>query len=246
MKLTYKKTHADRAREVSDITHSPIMRFLKHQDYFKFNIGDVLIKQTRITLHSEWETEVIMGVNAPKKYMYVFENELGIGYVKQLRVDGEGFTSSLVCTANFDPDRVRFQLDPSFVDHMLIGEDGDFEYNREYASKKSFREEAIKKNMKILVHTRSMKKRLKWMANLKMGDVFWMGDSFDEMVKQKYEVTEAIQDPMPLLIKIKILEHPHLTSIGAEFYIHEDQLTWVRVTMQQPFPMEDPLCDRPK
>ena len=85
MKLKYEKTHSDRAREVSDIRRSPIMRFLKHQDYFKFNIGDVLVKQRRFTLNSEWETEVVVGVNTAKKFMYVFENELGIGYVKQLR-----------------------------------------------------------------------------------------------------------------------------------------------------------------
>lgn len=245
MKLKYEKTHADRAREVSDISRSPIMRFLKHQDYFKFNVGDVLIKQTRLTLNSEWATEITVGVNAPKKFMYVFENELGIGYVKQLRVDGQGFTSSLVCTANFDPDRVRFQLDPDFVDHMLIGEDDEFEYNKEYTNKKAFREEALKKNAKILVHTRSMNKRIKWISNLKVGDIFWMGDTFDEMAVQKFRVVVAVGDEEPLTIRIEALEHPHLDP-GAELHVDEDMFAFARVTMEQPFPMEDPLCGRPK
>jgi hypothetical protein len=245
MKLKYEKTHADRAREVSDIRRSPIMRFLKHQDYFKFNMGDILVKQRRLTLNSKWETEVVAGVNTPKKFMYVFENELGIGYVKQLRVDGSGFTSALVCTANFDPDSVRFMIDPDFVDHLLIGEDNDYEYNKEYSNKKAFREDAIKKNTKILVHTRSLKKRIDWLSSLKKGDIFWAGDTLDRMVKQKFRVITPVGDAAPLTMVAEVLEHDRL-NIGVTPYFNEDYFARAKVTMQQPFPMEDPLCDRPK
>ena len=74
--LTYTKTAADTKREASDIRNSPIMRFLKNQDHFKFNIGDILVRQTKYT--GDWVTTVTPGVAAPKKFMYVFENELGI------------------------------------------------------------------------------------------------------------------------------------------------------------------------
>ena len=216
------------------------MRFLKNQDSFKFRVGDVLIKQTRWTLTNQFKTEVIPGVNTPKKFMYVFENELGIGYIKQLRVDGSGFTTTLVCTANFDPDFVRFQLDPDFVDHVLIG-DEDFQYNREYINKKSFREEAVKKNMKLMIRTHSTAKRLHWLANLKPGDVFWAGKTLDDMIQHKYTVVHGVSDTLPLTIEV-ISEGQPLRP-GR---LPEDWFTAKKVMSQEPYPMEDPLCGHPK
>jgi hypothetical protein len=244
MKLKYEKTSLDRAREISDIRRSPIMRFLKHQDYFKFNLGDILVKQKRYGSADEWQTEVTAGVKTPKKFMYVFENELGIGYLKQLRVDGTGFTTELICTANFDPNYVRFVLDPDFVDHMLIG-DSEFEYNKEYVDKKAFRDEAVKKNTKILVGTRSLKKRIAWLANLKYGDMFWMGETFDELVQNKFKVIMPTGDEHPLTITVEVLEHKNMSAGTTKTY-DEDYFTHRHVTSVQPFPMGDPLCDRPR
>src|ERR1035437_5962556 len=179
MSLKYDKTQSDKNREGSDLRYNVIMKFLKQQENFKFNIGDILIKQTRYG-DDTWKTETT-SLEAPKKYMYVFENELGIGYIKQLRVDGSGFTTLLQCTANFDYDYVRLTLDPDFVDHMIIGEE-EFQYNQEYVNKKNFRKDAIAKNRKLLIGTQSFKKRLAWFHGLKIGDKFWYGDNFDELV----------------------------------------------------------------
>jgi hypothetical protein len=247
VKLKYEKTSYDRARELSDARRNPIMRFLKHQDNFKFNVGDILIKQRRFAHDDEWETEVITGVNTPKKFMYVFENDLGIGYVKQLRVDGSGFTTTLVCTANFDPDTVRFQLDPEYVDHILIG-DTDFQYNKEYLGKKAFREEATKNNTKILVRTRLLNQRIKWLATLKVGDVFWMGNTLDELHHNKLEVVTIVSNTDPLKISAKQLIAPngYGVAVGKTFEFREDYFASRYVTMKEQFPMEDPLCDRPK
>jgi hypothetical protein len=244
MKLKYEKTPADKKREDSDMRHNPILRFLNNQEHFKFNIGDVLIKQRCDNAGGEWKTELTPGVNTPRKFMYAFENELGIGYVKQLRVDGSGFTTALVCTANFNPNLTRFQLDPDYVDHMLIGEE-DFEYNKQYLSKKTFREEAIKKNTKLLVSVHSMAARVEWILSLKPGQVFWAGDTFDEMCKNKYEVVNVLNDYKPPKLDIKVLSHMHRAHlVGTHLRKDEAWFHRVKVSMQEPFLMEDPLCDR--
>lgn len=246
MKLKYDKTWSDQAREAHDLKTSPIMRFLKHQDYYKFNVGDILIKQRKWSYNSEWETECITGVQAPKKYMYVFENELGIGYIKQLRVDGTGFTNALICTANFDPDSTRFTLDPDYVDHMLVGEE-DFQYNTEYLNKKAFREEAIAKNTKLLLNTHSTKKRIQWFAGLNVGDEFWCGYTFDELATSRYKVISSVTNGMPRTIEVVIVEHERL-DVGQNVRFDEDEFIRMRVASQRPFPMKDPLCGnaRPK
>ena len=188
-------------------------------------------------LLGEWVTETISGVNSSKKFMYVFENELGVGYIKQLRVDGSGFTTTLFCTANFDPDRVRFQLDPDFVDHVLIGED-DFQYNEEYLNKKAFRDDAVKKNTKMLVRTQSTAKRVEWLAKLKVGDVFWAGWSLDVMIKNCYTVVRSVNDQHPLSIEA--------TCNGRRLSLEENWFSRNKVCDKQPHPLEDPLCGHPK
>ena len=119
--------------------------------------------------------------------MYAFENSFGIGYLKQLKVDGSGFTNALIFTANFDPETVRFMLDPDYVDHLLVGE-GEFQYNKEYLDKKTYKADAIEKNKAILLRTGNYKVRSRWMKSLKPGDVFWAGRGIEDMVRSKYTV----------------------------------------------------------
>lgn len=257
--IKYDKTKSDAERERDDLRRSPIMRFLKHQDWFRFNIGDVLVKQTkRYSPDGEpeqWHTDKLVGNGAPRKYVYVFENELGIGYLKQLRVDGSGFTSQLICTVNFDPENTRFQLDPDYVDHMLVGEDG-FQYNKEYLDKKNYRVEAIKENTKNLVNTRTAHKLVGWFHGLKIGDTFWFGETWDDMVKDKYVVKEVNDMPTSMLpshvgtrlglaflpsyrnIKVDRERNGHVSSV----VFTADHFHWRKVSMVKPVPLKDELC----
>lgn len=193
----YEKTKEDESREASDLKSNAVMRWLLNQDAFKFNPGDIIIKKTRhfqfnphSTQRSEtWETEVITrATGAPKKYVYAFENQLGIGYIRQLKANGEGYCGTLICVANFDPENTRFELDPDYIDHTLVGE-GNFEYNVEYQQKKKFRQEAMEANKKLLVKTSSKKTLVAWFLGLKVGDEFWFGQTFDDLVATKYKIT---------------------------------------------------------
>jgi hypothetical protein len=266
MSLQYKKTPQDKAREKSDLETSPVMRFLLSKEQNKFNIGDILIKQTRINREAEWATETVKGVGAPKKYMYVFENKLKIGYIKQLRVDGTGFTSNLICVANFDPDFSRFIIDPEFATHMLIGED-KFEYNEEYLAKKAYRGEAMKKNAAHLVNTRNPSKRLDWFEGLKVGDKFWYGNTYEEMIDNEYTVTKIDDKPKNSIsghIKDRMGDDfGYMTKMRTIFasrtqlatdnkfttqnlMFTSDHFHWSKVSTKQPEPLSDPLCGRQK
>lgn len=262
MSFQYKKTSQDKQREVSDLEHSPIMRFLQHQDYFKFQMGDIVVKQSRIRKDAEWVTETIRGNGAPKKFAYVFENKLGIGYIKQLRVDGSGFTTNLICVANFDPDYTRFILDPEFATHKLIGED-EFVANEEYLAKKKYKEEAIKKNKEFLVKVKNPQKRTEWFDSLKVGDKFWYGQDYASMQNNEYTVTkinDIHKDHWTPYVRGRLSNVSKYTSIyrtitatrtskqGDTFLtqngisFESDHFTWQKVSKQEPLPLSDPLC----
>lgn len=202
--MKYTKTAKDIAKEKNDLEHNVIIKFLKNQDSFKFKVGDILIKHTKAIKrysHSHevtWEP-VVNSVGAPKKFMYVFENELGIGYIRQLKVDGKGFGSVLYCVANFDPNSVKFSLDPEYADHLLLNQEEDFNHNKEYLQKKKFRKEAIEANNRILLSTKSSEFIAPWFLSLKVGDQFWMSDTYEGLIDSKHTVLRIAEKPMDKL-----------------------------------------------
>jgi len=272
----YEKTKQDESREESDLKNNAIMRWLQNQDAFKFNPGDIIIKKTKSYNYNphnrerseEWVTEVITkATGAAKKYVYAFENKLGIGYLRQLKANGTGYCGSLICVANFDPENTRFELDPDFLDHTLLGE-GEFTYNNEYVTKKKFREEAMAANKKIMVRTSSIKILKEWYLGLKVGDTFWYGQTFDDFAAVKWEVVKInTKDPYRpttsgymgkseyanqslgadewRTIEAKIVENNGGNTYfypGSTKTLQMGTFSWAKVSMTRPHPMKDQLC----
>jgi hypothetical protein len=270
----YEKTKADTIREQNDLTNSPIMRFIKNQDLFKFRVGDVLVKQVAYYPNgydkgAEWKTSMHV-IGAPKKYQYLFENELGIGYIRQLKADGSALNSTLMCMANFDPNNTRFIIDPDYVDHLLLS-DGEekFEAANEWLAKRAFRTDAIRKNTERLVGANNLNKLYQWLNDRKVGDVFWRGSSWDEMVESKYEITGIDDKQVPAgyatperskleamgvaakfitvyrEITIKILQSKW-RAIGATNVEDLSDFRWKKLTDTLPDPLSDDLCGHQK
>ena len=245
MSLKYEKTALDAHRERNDMAQNPIMLFLKHKEQFRFNVGDILVKEVNFNGNQEpenWQVEK-NHIGSPQKFMYVFENELGIGYLKQLRVDGSGLTANLICTANFNPKTTRLKLDPDFVDHMMVGE-GEFCYNADYLRRSAFRKEAMKKNSKLLIRTVSVKEVCKWLKSLKVGDEFSLGATLDEMTKTRFKVTRSAkrrkEGGFPAIEACRVRsENPWL--VGAHCIFDVNSILRVKLTDKEPFPLKDPL-----
>ena len=251
--MKYVKSLEDARREENDLKTNVIMRWLQYQEDFKFNIGDILIKQskrwhtTNHNDHGDWETETVSKVTgAPRKYMYVFENTLGIGYLRQLYVDGSGFASTLLCIANCDPTYTRFVLDPDYADHLILGgTNEEFTANQMYLEKKKYRDDAIAKNKEMLIKTGSFYSVTAWFNSLKPSDIFWCGETFDAM--KKYEV-EEVMIKGPTVGQIKgIYRDEHYIKMKREGWsttqiMTANQFMYCKITTQQPFPLKDGLC----
>ena len=195
-KLKYVRTPEDISKENRDSRDNQTVRFLKYQEAFRFNIGDIVIMQYNYNGH-QWNTKTTSGgTDAPVKYMYVFENEVGIGYIKQLRANGKGFTTITICVADLNPLNVRLILDPELVDHLLLGDaNEEFDYSRIHAQRTAFRKEATEKNKKLLKDLSTPELRVEWFYSLKKGDKVWMGYDWNSVVNNMQEVTEIFEVP---------------------------------------------------
>ena len=175
------------------------------------------------------------------KFMYVFENELGIGYIKQLKVDGSGLTNTVQCVANLDPRYTRLSLDPEYAEHMLLGE-GEFDYSKEYHARKAYREEAIAKNNKLLIDIADDDRAYSWASSLKKGDEFYIGYDYSECNKH---VVTSVVNKNTAAVRVHYLFYG---SDGMTEKCCSAPTDWrgLKLMMQKPYPLVDPLCGTQK
>lgn len=153
MKLT--KSKNDEKKEATDLANDPTLVFLTNINSYKFNVGDILIKKT-LQWDAKGEERVrateVDSIGAPIKYVYAFENKIGVGYIKKLKNDGKGPTkANPVCITKVVQSDQLLQLDPDYADHLLFHSDEEFKYNARYERLKVFRAEAIEKNKALAV-----------------------------------------------------------------------------------------------
>jgi len=186
--MEYVKTARDIALEKSDLTSDPVLIFLRNQDDQQFNVGDILIRMWRYG-DSEWKPEVISSTtDAPKKYLYAFQNELGIGYIKSFKTNGQ-LSEVSQCITQLINNNSRFILDPEYADHLILGAGEEFKPTNSFKEKKKFRDKAIANTKKLLI-PKDINSITTWFNNLKVGDVFYYGYSIPDMVGSQYKVIE--------------------------------------------------------
>ena len=189
----YEVTQEDRDIMARDMTTDRTLKHIRNLSFYKFSIGDVLIRQERRYVdadHYEWKTS--MHGNLPYKYVYVFENDLGVGYIRRLSVNGRKFVERPMCVTEFDPDTTQFVVDPEYADHlMLASEEDDFDTKSRYDEAKRRREQTNRKNKKLAIPMADEAAALTWMQSLKVGDQFWFGHSIGGINKEPYYVNEV-------------------------------------------------------
>lgn len=192
--MKYDITQEDRDIMERDMRTDRTLKHLRNLSFYKFSIGDVLIREEKHRNYkngtSEWKVRTA-DCNLPYKYVYVFENELGVGYIRRLSVNGSKFVERAMCVTEFDPDQTRFSLDPEYADHMLLAEEQDeFDTKSRYAEAKKKREQINRKNKKLAIPMPDEAAVITWMQNLKVGDQIWWGHSISGLYKDAYYVHE--------------------------------------------------------
>ena len=267
-KQEYKLTTEDKERMGRDMNNNPIMRFLQNRDENIFNVGDILVKQSNAfdyksnKLSDKWETETVSFTNnAPKKYMYVFENELNVGYVRPINVNGKLSEKILMCIADINHGHERFTLDPEYVDHIVLSDNEEFDPQIEYRNRKADSQALKNKNKKLLI-----KDLVGWFNSVKPGDKFWLSSTLTDIGGCEFEVIDTpykdcgewerniireqygkifergqnAMDNHVRSIAYKVVNNPYLTK-GKTFQEHIRHLAYYHITTQQPF-LEDPLA----
>lgn len=193
--MKYVQTPDDIKIMQNDMRNNRTLQHLQNLNLYKFSIGDVLIREDKYG--DTWKVKTA-SCGLPYKYVYAFENELGIGYIRRLSVNGRKFVDSPVCVVYFDPDKTRFAIDPSYADHILLsGEDEAFDAKGQYAEVKKRREQRHRKNRKLAEVVTSVSDAVEVFKKMKVGDPFWLSYSVANIRKEPCYVTHIELRPDP-------------------------------------------------
>lgn len=192
--MKYDITAEDIAIMEQDLKIDRTLKHLRNLSFYKFAIGDVLIREDKMYGQDgdlAWKVNIGSG-DIPQKYVYIFENELNVGYIRRLSVNGRKFADKPFCITELDPDKTRFKLDPEYADYMLLsaGEDTEFDASIRYDELKKRRETLYRRNKKLAIPIPDEAAALAWMKTLTVGDQIWWGHSIRDIHEETYYVQE--------------------------------------------------------
>jgi hypothetical protein len=176
--------------------NNPVIKFIRNKSAISFQPGDILIKEEKFG--EEWRiVPVSPKSQVAKKYMFMYEDEYGIGYVKQLKAETAEYVHSLTCLASIDHDRIRFQVDPEYATHILINGEGTYDHSVEYKLVKERREKVRAENIKLQMKPNRFGSDLSVVfSKLSIGDKFWIAEDLGGTGRKELEVT-AKNDKQP-------------------------------------------------
>lgn len=196
-------TDAENQQVQNALESNNVRRWFINRDKMKFEIGDIIVKHTRRwsrdTGTDVWTIENINSDNKmAQRYVYVFEDEYGIGYMKQLRVANGSLGKELFCMTDFDFDYTRFEVDPEYAEHVLL--DAEFDIKKIHKQSLAARKIIIKMNRKIGRRPNTIKEFNDVADKMSVGNTFWTTIDYtgrytrEYVLKSKTQITVASLD----------------------------------------------------
>jgi len=173
--------------------------WLKSREWSNFNINDILVKMT-IRLWSDdidkrqYEPEVVSEKSkTPRKYKVVHIDEYGVPFLKCIKTNGK-LGNELICVAELDPSYSFFKVDPDFVEHTILAEEGqEFNANDRLKEVKRQRRTIQKQNQKMRVKVSSIEEADEFLKQLKVNDKLWVGNKgFDDEAHKRELVVKSV------------------------------------------------------
>jgi hypothetical protein len=238
--MNLNKTAMDKSIEKRDLEKDKTMIFLANMDSAKFKVGDILIKKCLIRGYDDDESKWIVEIDEndlPVMYVYAFENKLGVGYVKQLNPDGTGPSRSKpIPMTKIDLSENKFELDPGYAEHLLLGE-GEYKYNERHERILRFREEALNKNKALCIPS-DIKNYRAWWKTLKVEDTLYVGDMSSDLGRDVFKVIKVGKNSTKITfeaIKGYYYDFGDIFTMGVTLFREE----FGHVSMTKPFPLTE-------
>lgn len=185
MEVKLTKDDMDSIKDVRE--ESPVCRFFDHKGKVQFSVGDVLIKKTK-NYDDKWTTEMISyNSGMPKRYVYIYEDEHGVGFLKLLKTSTGTLGKETICIADeLQDSHTKYVVDPDYMDSVLLG-DGGFDIKAVRKAIKVKKERIIAHNKASQVKPASLKELNDFFGSMMPGQSFYTGSN-DGRYTQEYKI----------------------------------------------------------
>lgn len=175
-------TDGEKRRLEREVKKNPVRKYLLNKDSFNFEVGDILIKKNakynyNTQTYDSWEPEPISSSNKmAQRYVCIHKDEVGIPYMKQLKVSTGKLGTDVYCVTDYDVEHSRFEVDPEYAERIFL--DADFDIKNIHNQSLEARKIITKMNRKIGVKPDNLKGFNDFFAGLTAGDKFWVTADF--------------------------------------------------------------------
>lgn len=179
-----------------------VRRWMLQKQQIKFEIGDVVVKYLKSTDYQtkkeSWKAENINSDNKmAQRYVYIYEDEFGIGYLKRLKIANGKLGQELICLTDFDYETTKFEVDPEYAEHVLL--DAEFDIKKIHKASLAARKVIIKMNRKIGKKLHTLKEFNAAFENMQIGDSFWTSTDYTGKYTQEFKLTGKLKVPVSTL-----------------------------------------------
>lgn len=187
--MKFELTKSDQSILDRAVKNNITAKWLANKHNLKFEVGDVLIKLIKKYKTDTWVPEnIVSDVKMPQRYVYVFEDEHGIGYIKPLRISDGKLGVDLICLAEIDYDDNKFQVDPEFAEATLL--DAEYDIKKLHKNAHQGRKLAAKMNRKIGVKPTTLKEYNKFFETFQVGDTIYTSHDYTASWVDKMVITQ--------------------------------------------------------
>lgn len=179
----------DEQQQLKDaVDANPVRRWMKQKDQLKFEVGDVLVKMLK---RVDWQTKAVSwaaeNINSDNKmaqrYVYIYEDDTGIGYLKQLKVSNGELGKEIFVLTDFDYTSTQFQVDPEYAEMIFL--DAEFDIKDIHKKSLEARKIVTKMNRKSGMKPKSLSDINKFFESLNPGDTYWITSDYTGRYKRE-------------------------------------------------------------
>lgn len=145
----------------------------------KFKMDDFLIAFTPAGMYNGKRTQVVNSYGVPKKFKVVAVDKYEIPYIKELNRNGKPVGRLMCPMASRNTAMLRhqndleFEVDPDYADAIILDDTNAYDASADHKNKSSMFKEITDHNKKIKVPMHEVDDVVKYMTNLKVGDIIW-------------------------------------------------------------------------
>lgn len=199
-------------KELNNIMErNTVRQWYAQKENLKFEVGDILVKYIARynydTKGNLWELEnITSGHKMPQRYVYIHEDEYGIGYLKHLKVSDGALGKEIFCLTDFNYKTTRFEVDPEYAERVLL--DAKFDIKELHKASLESKRIATRMNRKMGVKPKALSEFNAFFEKLKVGDDFYVTSDYTGSFTRKYTLTAIAK------ISVQRLDKAHNWDLG--------------------------------